>query len=129
MLLQPGKEKIAIRARAWLLHVERSINRLVGGIGDPRMVVGGCGLVGLSLALLFIPLLGSSAAGSIRGVGAISSPHVLQPASRALGGMSALEVIEDVRRRQAFLDSVDRLGMQRMKEIYFLHTIKSCTHE
>ena len=94
---------------------------------SPRAVAGILAALGFVITLTVAAFLFLSDA-QISGVGSISSPSVLRSTDRALDGKTPLETLYDIQRTQAFLDSVDQLGIERMEEIY-AEKFKTHNHE
>ena len=122
----PRKEKLADLISHPMQLAERWLNdRVAHSTRFEAMVTLFCvGILTAGLSALFLYKNSST----ITGVGSISSPTLLEKTTRALGDQTPLETFYDLRTTQAFLDSVDELGVQRMEEIY-LEKYKSYDHD
>ena len=112
----PRKEKVPAWIQRPVQSIERSLNEWVATT-SPSTAAAALATLSMAVAVLagFFLYLNSS---TITGVGAISSPTLLEHTTQALGDKSPLETLHEFQRTQAFLDSVEELGLERMEEIY-----------
>lgn len=122
----PGKEKLAALLDHPVLFLDGWINDQLA-----RTSTRTASLVLLSLslsAMVGAGLILYFGGGSVKGVGAISSPTLLEHTTQSFGDKSPLESFYELRRDQSFMDSVQVLGIERMEEIY-LEKFKSSNHD
>lgn len=116
-MILPGKEKLRALVGRGIGSLETRLNSHVASVRNPRAAITLLVATGFTAALIFVAVLHFTSS-EITGVGFISSPTVLESSTRALNGKSIMETFVDARRKQSFLDSVDRFGIERMEEIY-----------
>ena len=125
-MISPGKEKLSAFFDHPVGYLDEWINDRLARTSVPTASVV---LISLSIsAVAGAGLILFLTGGSMNGVGAISSPTLLEHTTRAFGDKTPLETLYDLRRDQAFMDSVELLGVERMEEIY-LENLKSTNHD
>ena len=125
-MISPGKEKLSALFDRPVRYLDEWIN---DRLARTSLRTASLVLVSLSIsAACGAGLILYFSGGSMNGVGAISSPTLLEHTTRSLGDKNPLETLYDLRRNQAFMDSVELLGVERMEEIY-LEKLKSTNHD
>ena len=112
----PGKEEYRGFLSRKIEGAEVWINRFVSSRSPSTVLLYLIG-TGVWFALL-VALFLHFTSGSTASVGSISTPTVFEEINEKLGDRTPLDLYHEARSSQAFLDSVDRFGIERMEEIY-----------
>ena len=112
----PRKENGASFLSTYVQSVEHWLNDSLGKRSSSQVAR----LIGFGslFVTLLVGLFLFTYPSTIVGVGSITTPRVLEETASPFGDKTTMEGVYELWQKQAFIDSVETLGMKRMEEIY-----------